>query len=252
MIHSILLIGQSNMAGRGFACEVDPIDTARLKILRNGRWQPMFTPVNPDRPTAGISLAESFAAAYAKEHGVDVGLIPCADGGTCLDQWQPGSLLFDHAVYQVRLAERTSTLAGILWHQGEADCRADRYPLYEEKLTRILDELQKAIGIFDVPVLLGGLGDFLPDMNEAQVRGLANYTKVNEALRRIAEHRSMTGFVSAEGLASNPDCLHFNANSLREFGLRYYEVFRTLEDRTKVFAEKCGADDAVRDTMELL
>ena len=43
MIHSILVIGQSNAGGRGFASEVEPFANAdeHLKVLRNGRWIPM-------------------------------------------------------------------------------------------------------------------------------------------------------------------------------------------------------------------
>lgn len=48
----------------------------------------------------------------------------------------------------------------------------------------------------------------------------------------------MTGFVPADGLPANPDNLHFSAAGLHAFGLRYYEVFRTLERRDKVFMEK--------------
>lgn len=93
MIHSFLMIGQSNMAGRGLLDEAETIDTAHIKILRNGRWQPMFRPINPDRPFSGVNLAESFAEQYAQTYGVDVGLIPCADGGTSLEQWQPGGTI---------------------------------------------------------------------------------------------------------------------------------------------------------------
>lgn len=47
MIHSFLLIGQSNMAGRGEIDEVVSVDTTHIKVLRNGRWQPMFVPLIP-------------------------------------------------------------------------------------------------------------------------------------------------------------------------------------------------------------
>ena len=60
MIHSFLLIGQSNMAGRGVIEEAIPVDNTHIKVLRNGRWQKMFRPVNPDRSFSGVSLAESF------------------------------------------------------------------------------------------------------------------------------------------------------------------------------------------------
>jgi len=50
VIHSFLLIGQSNMAGRGIIGEVPAIDHRGLMfMLRNGRWQPMTEPINPDR-----------------------------------------------------------------------------------------------------------------------------------------------------------------------------------------------------------
>ena len=41
-----------------------------------------------------------------------------------------------------------------------------------------------------------------------------------------------TGFVSAKGLGANPDNLHFNSKSLREFGVRYYKEFEKLEEES--------------------
>lgn len=250
MIHSFLLIGQSNMAGRGFLNEAEPIENKDIFVLRNGRWQPMFRPVNPDRAFSGTNLAESFADLYAKEKGVQVGLIPCADGGTCLDQWCVGSLLFDHACFMASLASRTSTIAGVLWHQGEGDCAPELYPQYEEKLTAIFAALRKKLDLYDVPFLVGGLGDFLKD--RADSPNLKNYPHVNAALERMADNDKMTGFVSAKGLLSNPDNLHFSAKALREFGVRYYTEFLKLEDKNKVFSEKPCADAAIRTEFEHL
>ena len=251
MIHSFLLIGQSNMAGRGFKDEVEKIRNPHIKVLRNGRWQNMYVPVNPDRPFSGICLAESFADAYAKEHGVDVGLIPCADGGTSLDQWQIGGLLFSNALYQAELASRTSMIAGVLWHQGETDCQDHLYSLYEEKCSVILDAFREKLDLYDVPFLVGGLGDYLVNRDEDPYLG-RNYQHVNDALKSMAKKDEMMGFVSAKGLLSNPDCLHFSAAALREFGLRYYEKFKELERVDKVFEEKAEADAAIRSAMELL
>ncbi len=250
MIHSILLIGQSNAAGRGFKDEVAPIANNQIQVLRNGRWAPMYVPVNPDREFSGISFAESFADLYAKEHNVDVGIIPCADGGTTLNQWQVGGLLFDHACYMAELASRTSTIAAVLWHQGESDCAPDRYPLYEEKLTVILNAFRQKLGLHDVPFLLGGLGDYLAVYKNPYIA--KNYPLVNEALCRIADADAMTGFVPAHGLGGNPDNLHFSAAALREFGERYYREFRKLENKDKVFLEKHTPDQAIRTEIERL
>ena len=121
---SFLMLGQSNMAGRGDFGEVEPIQNPLCKMLRNGRWQPMSEPINPDRQIfgvfhSGVGLAASFADEYAKHFKEEIGLIPCADGGTSISQWQPGELLFDSAIAQATLAARTSEIVGILWHQGE-------------------------------------------------------------------------------------------------------------------------------------
>ena len=250
MMHSILIIGQSNMGGRGFKEEVEPIENDKLYVLRNGRWRAMYVPVNPDRVTSGINLSESFADLYAKDHGVDVGIIPCADGGTCLDQWQVGGLLFDHACYMAELASRTSTIAAVLWHQGESDCNDERYPFYEEKCTVIMDAFRKKLGLYDVPFLLGGLGDYLefcPYSDEFK-----NYVHINKSLQNIAQKNAMTAFVRADGLKSNPDYLHFSAEALREFGVRYYNEFKKIEDKNKVFEEKCTVDQAIRNNIESL
>ena len=248
MMHSILIIGQSNMAGRGFVKDVAPIKNDKIFVMRNGRWLKMFNPVNPDRVMSGVNLVESFADAYVKDHEVNVGIIPCADGGTCLDQWQVGGLLFDHAYYMAELAMRTSTIAAVLWHQGESDCTEQRYPLYEKKLSVIFSALRERLGLYDVPFLVGGLGDFLKDCPLGE--SLKNYTRVNDALISLSHNLPMTGFVSAEGLAANPDKLHFSAAALREFGLRYYERFLELEDKNKVFEEKSTPDAAIRNIFE--
>ena len=226
MMYSFLLVGQSNMAGRGFPSEVEKIPNKDIYVLRNGRWWPMYVPVNPDRVTAGINLSESFVYEFLKDHpGDTVGIIPCADGGTALHQWEPGEVLYDHAVMMTSLATRTSTLAGILWHQGESDCSETRYPLYEERCGRILQQLRKDVGAEDVPVILGGLGDFLPLWEKGD---MSNYVHVNAAMERMAQKLPKFGFASAAGLGANPDNLHFSAAALREFGLRYYAEFKRL------------------------
>lgn len=257
MIHSFLLIGQSNMAGRGLIDEAIPIDNTRIKILRNGRWQKMFRPINPDRSTSGVNLAESFAESYAQKYDVDVGLICCADGGTQLTQWQPGSLLFDNAVYQARLAQRTSTIAGILWHQGESDCHSGRWQTYVPRFIEMIQALRKELDLWDVPLLVGGLGDYLADYpkvvdGETTYPLREEYPRMNENLQEIARTLPHTGFVPATGLTPKKDILHFDAKSLYEFGLRYFAEFEKLRDPNKIFAEKSHPDDALRSKMEEL
>ena len=225
MIHSFLLIGQSNMAGRGFLHEAPPLPKEDLKVLRNGRWQPMYRPVNPDRPFSGVNLAERFAQLYAQAYSVPVGLIPCADGGTRMEWWMPGQTLFDHAVAQAKLAQRTSVIAGVLWHQGESDTFGDRIPLYEERLAEMITALRRELQLEDVPFLMGELGDFLSLCQWPDLPELKNYDQINTILRRVAARTPLAATVSARGLGAN---LHFNAASLYAFGERYFEAYQGL------------------------
>ena len=252
MIHSFLMIGQSNMAGRGNAAEVEPIENGSCYVLRNGIFRPMHYPVNFDRFFSGLNLCESFADAYQKENNVEVGLIPAADGGSSMDQWHEGEILFDHACYLAELASRTSEIKGILWHQGEAECSPELYSVYAEKLTAMIEAMRKRLGLANVPFLVGGLGDFLKDCPLSA--NLANYTYVNDALKAVAANVKNVGFVSAEGLGANSDNLHFNSKALREFGIRYYEGYKSLVGKisTNCSEEKTVIGGAASTKLELL
>ena len=229
-----LLIGQSNMAGRGELNELPEITDRRCKMLRNGRFQPMHEPIVFDRPLnclyhSGTNLAASFAKAYAEIFDEEVGLIPCADGGTTLARWQPGEILYDHAVFLARLGMRSGELAGILWHQGEAECSVpERASTYAERFLPIITQMKEDVGCPGVPVLMGELGYYLSEFGDGHIR----YWKVvNEQLHKIADENPGFAVVSAAGLAPKADGLHFSTASLRTFGERYFRAYRKLTGR---------------------
>lgn len=243
-----LLIGQSNMAGRGYLAEAIDVDRSRLFTFRNCRWQKLFRPINPDRSFSGVSLAEHFAELYSKEHDIEVGLICCADGGTQISQWQPGQPLYENAVFQAKLAMQNAALRGILWHQGESDCSTDKIPLYEAKLKHVIETLRQDLGMPDIPFIVGGLGDYLPQYPKDD--DLKNYRQINKILQELEQTIPHYAFVDATGLTSNPDYLHFNAASLYEFGQRYYDVFTQCFGDT--LSESNLSTDLTRSDIELL
>jgi hypothetical protein len=229
MIRSFLMIGQSNMAGRGYLKEVKQIYDEQIRMLVNGRWQTMTEPINWDRPTSGIGLAASFAGAWRlKNERGQIGLIPCADGGTSLDDWAVDGPLFDNAVFHAKLAQRISKLDGILWHQGENDSVAGRSSVYYHKLCVIVDALRLELSTPDIPFIVGGLGDFLSGGRYGKY--FTEYREVNRALLRYAETKPNAYFVTAEKLTANADGLHFNALSQRKLGIRYFEAFHERKD----------------------
>lgn len=103
------MIGQSNMAGRGFINEVPMICNERIQMLRNGKWQMMTEPINYDRPISGVSLAGSFAAMWCMENKEEqIGLIPCAEGGSSIDDWLLSGKL--NAAFSVRLKQALQSI----------------------------------------------------------------------------------------------------------------------------------------------
>jgi len=221
---SFLLIGQSNMAGRGFAHEVKPIYNKRIMMLRNGRWQMMVEPVHYDRPVAGIGLAASFAEAWCWDNEEEeIGLIPCAEGGSSIDDWSTDGILFRHAISEAQFATENSELSGVLWHQGESDSQGGKFKQYYEKLSKIFNQIRETLSVPEIPFIVGGLGEYLGKV--AFGAGCTEHQLVDKELQKYAQEQENCYYVTAKGLTANPDGIHINAASQRIFGIRYYEAF---------------------------
>ena len=233
-IKAFLLIGQSNMAGRGDFGEVPEIRNDHIWMLRNGRWIQMAEPVNPVRPIwgqfhSGVGLSASFAEAYVKDHPDDIaGLIPCADGGTGLSDWEPGGELYDNALFQVKQARRSAEIAGILWHQGENDASSpEKAVRYRGRLEAFIASLRRDGHLEGVPFIVGELGRYLAT---CPYDGLSTgYETINQALHAVAEESPLVGIAGSEGLKPKDDGLHFRSASLRELGRRYYKAWKEIE-----------------------
>ena len=154
-----LLIGQSNMAGRGVVEDEDRVVHPRVFMLNQDRvWVPAVDPVHFDKPKlAGVGLASTFGRVVAERRPTAVvGLVPAAFGGTTLDQWAPGGELYTTAVERTREAMKSGTLAGILWHQGEGDSDPELARTYPDRFARMIAQLRRDLDAPEVPVVVGG------------------------------------------------------------------------------------------------
>ena len=214
-----LLIGQSNMAGRGVSDEVAAIDNPDILMFRVGRWVTAREPLHTDKPDrTGIGIGMSFAQEIlAAEPGASVGLVPCAVGGTPLGRWMPGGDLSEAAVSTAREALADGDLGGFLWHQGEADSREESVAAsYGQRLTAAIGGLREQLGASDTPFIAGELGEFLSEREPA-----VHFATVNSALAQLGAEVPLYGCASAAGLPDKGDSVHFDSPSLREFGRRY-------------------------------
>ena len=223
---SVLLIGQSNMAGRGFSSEVMPICNENIFMLRNSRWQMMTEPIHFDRAVAGVGPAASFAQAWCNANkNKQIGLIPCAEGGSSIDEWNKEGALFRHAVSEAKFAMGNSELIAILWHQGESDGRSKKYKNYYHKLNILVNSFRKELGDLEVPFIVGGLGNYLSKSGFG--RSCVEYDLINQELLKYVENNRNCYFVTGEKLYPNPDGIHINAESQRRFGIRYFKAYQT-------------------------
>ena len=223
---SVLLIGQSNMAGRGFSSEVMPICNENIFMLRNSRWQMMTEPIHFDRAVAGVGPAASFAQAWCNANkNEQIGLIPCAEGGSSIDEWNKEGALFRHAVSEAKFAMGNSELIAILWHQGESDGHSGKYKNYYQKLNVLINSFRKELGALEAPFIVGGLGDYLGKSGFGI--SCVEHDLINQELLKYAENNRNCYFVTGIKLYPNPDGIHINAESQRRFGIRYFEAYQT-------------------------
>ena len=248
---SVLLIGQSNMAGRGFLSEVTPIYNENIFMLRNGRWQMMTEPIHFDRSVAGAGLAASFAQAWCNENkNEQIGLIPCAEGGSSIDEWNKEGALFRHAVSETKFAMENCELIAILWHQGESDAHSEKYKNYYQKLNDLVHSIRKELRALEIPFIIGGLGDYLGRSGFG--KSCTEYYLINKELCKYTENNKNCYFVTGEKLYSNPDGIHINAESQRRFGIRYFKAYQTrsnilkpLDNEANIIKELCEREHTI-------
>lgn len=223
-----LLIGQSNMAGRGAMTEADRQPVEGVEVLtRELDWKPAAHPLHFDKPSAGVGPGLEFGRLVHVAKSETVGLIPSAVGGTSLKQWTPQGPLFKNAVARTREAQKRGHLAAILWHQGEWDCGSkENAESYAERFSVMIAALRHEIGAEDVPVLVGELGEYLYDRSDAS---FAYARTVNAQIDSIPVRVPKSFLVQSKGLVAKNDHLHFDSASAKELGRRYAEAFLALK-----------------------
>lgn len=231
-----LLMGQSNMKGRGTMPD-EPKRDPRIVMMHctDDHWYLARHPLHlvGDAKTfagadnagvgPGLAFAEVLAASDPK---VQIGLIPCAVGGSRIALWQKGAKLYDEALRRAKLARQTTAsvkarICGALWLQGEADSPAERLAVYEAKLLKLVDDLRADLELPRLPFVACTIGEFRSEGKER--------ADVNQVLLRLPTKRPSTACVDARNLPGHiGDGVHYNAESQNAIGQRYAEKYLQL------------------------
>ncbi len=212
-LHIYLLIGQSNMAGRApFSKEESGVIKRCYLLNREDQWEPAKNPLNRystirkglgmQKMNPGYIFSKTM---LEKNTEVSIGLVVNAKGGTRIEQWKKGTKLYKEALRRIKVAQKSGTLKGVLWHQGESN--GNNPEEYLNNLKILIGDLRNDLGISALPFIAGQVN---------------NLPAINDQIAKLPEVVKATGVVSSEGLEAM-DRWHFDSKSMRVLGKRYAE-----------------------------
>ncbi len=223
-----VMAGQSNMAGRALVAPEDTVPDPRiLTINKDHQWILAKEPLHFYEPSLrGLDCGMSFGREMLRQvpDSVSIALIPCAVGGSSVEQWLGDSLfrgvkLYSNFREKVLFAGKYGTVKAILWHQGENNAKAKDLPSYGGKLKALIAKFRHTAGDDTLPFLAGELGVFRAPPFQ--------YLKdsINNIIHRVAGQDKNVHVVSSDQLTCKADSIHFNARSQRSLSRRYARIY---------------------------
>ncbi len=221
-----ILAGQSNMVGRANLEAIEAPDE-RVHVLRpKVGWEVAKEPIHEQRmgfkgTMVGAGLGLPFAKEMVRRTGVPVGLVPTAVGATSLWEWHPDLNRGGPKDYYTPMLEQFRAaggrVKGVLWYQGEADCRDDRAPRYLAEFQSFIRRVRQDLGDPELPFYFVQLGR--SSNEEPPPRNERGWNTVREAQRQAeltVPHSSLAAAIDLE----LEDAVHINTAGLRELGRR--------------------------------
>ena len=242
----VVLIGQSNMDGRGQVAQLTAEQARPVPAIRffysnppasSGGWVPLApgysvapgtkSPVTLPGPTFGpeVGFGPALLAAVPALH---LAILKTCKGGTSLAKdWKPG----EHGVsagqgpcYRAFLAAvaaarpalgGASRLRALVWHQGESDAALPAGE-YHGLLTTFIARVREDLGEAHLPFVVGEVFDN------------GKRDAVRAAQRAVAGEIPGVVFVPALGTVTSDKGTHFDAASQLEMGKRYAAALAPL------------------------
>ncbi len=231
-----LLLGQSNMEGAPQPETQDRSEDPRIKVLAYdncptlGREYNQWYAASPPLHSCGggVGPGDYFAKTLLESLPEDhtIGLVPCGVNGAPIDlflkdvprnshylppddHWETG---YEWIITRAQEAQKTGTIAGILFHQGESN---NGQPDWVGKVQGFVSDLRSDLGLGDVPFLAGEM--------YYQGSGAGH----NELVAELPDAITNAHVISASGLTGT-DQWHFDLASQRELGIRYGQKMEEL------------------------
>lgn len=183
--------------------------------LQRLEGQPLLDWMAKRKKGAGLGLP--FANEMVRKTGVPIGLVPCAHGGTSMDQWNPdlrdkaGDSLYGATLRRVKLVG--GKVKGVLWYQGESDANPKAMPEFAAKFQKLVAAFREDLGSKDLPFYYVQIG------RHTNASNVTEWNAVQDLQRKAEQNIPRTGMVPAVDLELD-DQIHVGTQDLKRLGVR--------------------------------
>jgi peptidoglycan-N-acetylglucosamine deacetylase len=179
------------------------------------------------KPIGGTGPGIYFARHLHENTGQDIGLIPCALGGSTIDQWDPNhSRSGDSCLYGAMLKRIQSTgghqIKGLIWYQGESEAMLGIPESYETKLLALIDAIRSDLEKPELPIMIVQIGRLITQ-NPLMAK---DWEAIREIQRQIVKKRPNLYLTSGIDLELD-DVAHLSTQSNQVLGMRLGEIALT-------------------------
>ena len=245
-----LLGGQSNMEGWAPYREIDRIydKTPNPKIRAfylDDHWDAAVTQLHQQWTNADLGLAEKkmatlgltlaerdtltlndcgigpglFIGRYLLEHtGIPQGLILCAFGGTCMDDWMPENTT-PASQYQSMLRRFKacgSNVRGMFWYQGESDIEWIAGEKFTGKVEHFLSTMRTDFGLPQMPFVQAQIA-YCRGFSHMQLDTIAAWMKIRRQQAQMPEYMPYFSTISTANTYLH-DMIHIDTPSQEAVG----------------------------------
>ena len=169
----------------------------------------------------GAGLGLPFAKQILLRTGIPIGLLPCAHGGTSMDQWSPdlkdkqGDSLYGATLRRVIAAG--GRVKGMLWYQGESDASPKAAPEYSAKMEKLIAAFRQDFAQPDLPFYYVQIGRHVNYTNADE------WNLVQESERKLESRIPRVGMAPAADLTLD-DGIHVSTPDLKRLGRRLADM----------------------------
>jgi hypothetical protein len=236
------ILGQSNAYGMGNGLDLSGLDAQHPLVHQWAMSGPSknkvvagVDPLYHEVPGKGVGYGVTFAKQLADATNRAVLLVPGARGDTAFTPKNGYTWDVDDTRTRVNLYRRGiaaidaaitqypgSTVAAVLWHQGETDVPLMAAQVYQPKLDRLIDDLRDRYGD-ELPFLIGQM---VPEEMEMSHK---DYASIDAVHVDTPNRRPRVAFIPGpRGCTNSVKDRHYNGAGQRELGRRMWVQYQQM------------------------